>query len=107
MKKVFTSILILTNLISFGQNYAVDELWKLYNSRDLKSVIEKVKPLLENEPNNLDFNSILGRSFTDLGNYKEAIPYLDFTVKNDKNNSWQKSMGARISRNLLLYDAKV
>jgi len=91
MKQIFTSILILTSLISFGQNSTIDDLWKLYNSHDYKSVIEKAKPLLENEPNNLDLNSILGRTYTDLENYKEAIPCLDFTVKNDKNNSWQKA----------------
>lgn len=91
MKKYFTLILILSSLISVGQNPTIEDLWKLYNSHDFKSVLEKAKPLIENEPNNLDLNSILGRMYTDLGNYKDAIPYLDFTVKNDKNNSWQKA----------------
>jgi len=91
MKKIFTSILILSSLISFGQNSVIDDLWKLYSSHDYESVLEKAKPLLENEPNNLDLNSILGRTYADQRNYKYAIPYLDFTVKNDKSNSWQKA----------------
>jgi len=91
MRKFFTLILILSSLVSFGQNPTINDLWKLYNSRDFKSVIEKAKPLLENDSTNIDLNSILGRTYTDLGNYKAAIPYLCFTVKNDINNSWQKA----------------
>lgn len=74
-----------------GQNFAIEDLWKLYNSRDFKSVIEKAKPLLNKEANSLDLNLILGRTYTDMGDYKDAVPYLDFTVKNDKYNSWRKA----------------
>ncbi|MCP4551026.1 MAG: hypothetical protein GY834_03055 [Bacteroidetes bacterium] len=91
MKKFFTSILILTSLISFGQNTAIDYLWKLYNLHDLQSVIDRAKPLLENEPNNIDLNLIIGRSYTDLGDFKNALTYLEFAVTNDNNNSWRKA----------------
>jgi len=91
MKKIITSILTLASLISFGQTSAIADLWKLYNARDLKSVIEKAKPMLENEPTNLDLNLMLGRSFADKTDYQAAVPFLDFTVKNDKNNSWLKA----------------
>ncbi len=91
MRKIFTSIFILSSLISFGQNSAIDDLWKLYNSQDLKSVIEQAKPLLENDPNNIDLNLIIGRSYTDQTDYKNAISYLESTVKNDNNNSWRKA----------------
>ncbi|CAM3910122.1 Tetratricopeptide repeat protein [Flavobacterium branchiophilum] len=91
MSKIFTSIFILSSLISFGQNSAIDDLWKLYNSQDLKSVIEQAKPLLENDPNNIDLNLLMGRSYTDQTDYKNAIPYLESTVKNDNNNSWCKA----------------
>jgi len=91
MRKIFTSILILSSLISFGQNSAIDDLWKLYNSHDFKSVIETAKPLLDNEPNNIDLNLIIGRTFTDQAKYKDAITYLEFTLKNDNYNSWRKA----------------
>ena len=91
MRKIFTSIFILTSLISFGQNAEIDNLWKLYNSQDLKSVIEKAKPLLENDPNNIDLNLIMGRSYTDHADFKNALPYLELTVKNDNNNTWHKA----------------
>jgi len=61
MKKFFTLIFILLSLISFGQNSAIEDLWKLYNSKDLKSTIEKAKPLLENEPYNIDLNLLVIR----------------------------------------------
>jgi tetratricopeptide (TPR) repeat protein len=91
MRKIFISILILSSFISFGQNSAIDHLWKLYNSKNLKAVAEKAKPLLENEPNNIDLNLIIGRTYTDQADFKNALPYLEFTVKNDNNNSWRKA----------------
>ncbi|MEL7589281.1 MAG: tetratricopeptide repeat protein [Prolixibacteraceae bacterium] len=95
MKKVFTSILILTSLISLGQNPPIDYLWKLYNSQDLKSVIEKAKPLLENDPNNIDLNLMIGRSFTDRADFKNAIPYLELAARTDSSNSWRKAWALR------------
>lgn len=91
MKRFFTAILVLTSLISFGQNPVTDDLWKLYNARDFKSVMDKAKPLIENDPNNTDLNLIVGRTCTDLADFAKALPYLEFTVNNDKDNSWKKA----------------
>lgn len=91
MKKNLTLFFILIALITSGQNAEIDDLWKLYNSQNLKSVIEKAKPLLENDLNNIDLNLLLGRSYTDQKDFKRAIPYLESTVKNDKINSWRKA----------------
>lgn len=91
MRKLFTTIFILSSLISFGQSSAVVDLWKLYNLQDFKSVIEKAKPLLENDPNNVDLNLIIGRSYADDSDFKNAIPYLESTIKADNENSWRKA----------------
>lgn len=91
MKKFLTLVLILLSLFSFGQNSSIEDLWKLYNLQDLTSVIEQAKPLLENDPNNTDLNLLVGRSYTDQVDYKNAIPYLESTIQNDKNNSWRKA----------------
>lgn len=91
MRKLFTSILLLTSLISFGQNPAMDDLVKLYKSQDFQSVIEKAKPILEKDPNSIDLNLIMGRSLTDLGEFKNALTYLQFVATNDKDNSWRKA----------------
>ncbi len=91
MKNFFTLLIVLTSLVSFAQNTAIDDLWKLYNAQDFKSVLEKAKPLLENEPNNPDMNLMMGRSYADLGDFKSAIPFLDLVVKNGSDRSWQKA----------------
>jgi len=91
MKLIFTSILILTSLITFGQNSQIDDLWKLYNSGDFKTVINKAKTLLDNEPYNIDLNLMIGRSYADLGDFKSALTYLESTAKKDNNNSWRKA----------------
>lgn len=91
MRNLLMLIFILTSLISVGQNATIEDLYKLYNSRDFKSAIDKTKPLLENDPNNIDLNLIMGRSYSDLADFKNAIPYLDLTVKNDKENTWRKA----------------
>jgi tetratricopeptide (TPR) repeat protein len=91
MRKIFTLILILISQISSGQNSEIADLWKLYTSQDYKLAIEKAKPLIEENPNNVDLNLLMGRSFTELSDFKKAIPYLDLVVKNDIYNSWQKA----------------
>ena len=82
MRKILTSILILTGLISSAQSSKINDLWKLYNSGNFKSVIEKAKPLLNNDPGNIDLNLMTGRSYTELSDFENAVPYLESTVKN-------------------------
>ncbi|GAF06007.1 tetratricopeptide repeat protein [Saccharicrinis fermentans] len=91
MKQIFTSFLILISIIAFGQNSQVDNLWKLYNSQKYKSAIEKAKIFLENEPNNIDLNLIIGRSYADIGEFKNALTFLETVVTKDENNSWRKA----------------
>ena len=91
MRKFFTLFLVLAGLVALGQNSTIDDLWKLYNSQDLESVIKISGPLYDKDPNNLDLNLIIGRTYADQKKYKDAISYLEFTVKNDNENSWKKA----------------
>jgi tetratricopeptide (TPR) repeat protein len=91
MRFFFTSVFILTSIISLGQNTTIDDLSKLYNSKDFKSVIEKTKPFIEQDPGNIDLNLLMGRSLTDLADFKNALPYLESVVKMDNANSWRKA----------------
>jgi len=91
MRQFFISVLILTSLITFGQNSQIDDLWKLYNSHEYKTAIDKAKTLLEKEKNNVDLNLIIGRSYTDLGEFRDAIAFLESVVSNDNNNTWRKA----------------
>lgn len=91
MKKIITSIFVLMSLSTFGQNLILEELWKLYQSQDYDKVIERAKPLLETDSLKVELNLLLGRTYADKGNFKIAIPYLDYTVNNETQNSWRKA----------------
>lgn len=91
MRMIITSIFLLANLITFGQNPVLEDLWKLYQSQDYEKVIKETKPHLDTDSLKLDINLLLGRTYADKGDFKSAIPHLDYTVNNDKNNSWRKA----------------
>lgn len=91
MRLIITIIFILTSLITFGQNKQVEELGKIYMSGDFDKTILKANEFLKNDPNNIDYKLLLGRALADKGDFNSAIPYLDYTVNNDPNNSWRKA----------------
>lgn len=91
MKPFFAILFIIFHFSALCQQPTVEDLWKLYNSGEFKTVISKAKPLLESEPANADLNLMLGRAHTDLGNYSTAIPYLEFTANHEPDNSWKKA----------------
>jgi tetratricopeptide (TPR) repeat protein len=91
MRLIITAIIILTSLIAFGQDKQVEELGKIYMSGDFDKTIIKANEFLKSDPNNIDYKLLLGRALADKGDFNSAIPYLDFTVKNDQNNSWRKA----------------
>ncbi len=90
MKKILTTIFVLTSFISFGQDTITANLWKSYTEQKFNYVIENATPLLQKDPGNIDLNLMLGRSYSDIGNFKKAIPYLEETVKKDTANTWCK-----------------
>ena len=89
MKRSLLLVLCLVSLSLKGQ--ILDELWKKYNLGDLEYVLEKGLPLIKAHPNNLDLNLLIGRSFADNNQFKEAIPYLDFVNQNDVNQTWRQA----------------
>lgn len=91
MKKVIISVFLLASLNSFAQNSTISELWKYYLANDYNQVIEKANRLLDTEPNKIELNLVLGRSYTNKGEFKKAIPFLIYTINKDTTNSWQKA----------------
>lgn len=91
MKTIFVSFILSLGLISYGQNTNLEELWNLYMAGEYDLAIEKATPLYEKNPNDVDLNLILGRSYTDIEAYQTAIPFLSFVVNNDSQNSWRKA----------------
>lgn len=77
-------------LFSFGQTAKVNELADLIKSRKFEQAINKTLEYLNEEPQNIDYKLILGEAYTDTFEYQKAIPYLEFTIENDKENSWRK-----------------
>lgn len=73
LELVLTSIFILTSLISFGQDSITSNLWKSYMEQKFNYVIENATPLLQKDPGNIDLNLMLGRSYSDIGNFKKGL----------------------------------
>ena len=71
---------IIFSTTAYGQNY--DELWQLYSDGNYEEVVKLSKPELNNNPDDPDLNSLIGRSLTELQSYFEAIPYLQKVVSN-------------------------
>ncbi len=91
MKTKLTFLFIIICFVVNGQSPQLQELGKLYMSGKYDQVITEANELLKSDPENTDYKVILGRALTDIGNYTEAIPHLQFAVDND--NSWRKAWG--------------
>lgn len=91
MKKIISSFLILISLITYGQSTQVEELAQIFISGDYDKTIIKANEFLENDTNNIDYKLLLGRALTDKGEFKKAVPHLEYTVNNDKENTWRKA----------------
>lgn len=91
MKKIISSIFVLISFLTYGQNIQVEELGQIFMSGDYEKTIIKANDFLKNDSNNIDYKLLLGRALTDKGEFKEAIHHLEFTVNNDKENSWRKA----------------
>src|SRR5680860_521718 len=90
MNKIIAISLLIISFSSFGQRPESIELSKLYEARKLDEVIQKATAYLKEEPAYITFHLLLGRAYTDMGEYEKAIPHLAFTVENDSLNSWKK-----------------
>jgi tetratricopeptide (TPR) repeat protein len=91
MQKTLTLLLLLVGFNSYCQQQQTEELWKLYIAGRYDEVIEKTLPLLDTASSTVDLHLILGRSYTEKGDYKNAISYLEYAEKNDKQNSYRKA----------------
>ena len=68
-------------LFSFGQTAKVKELADLYKSDKFEQTINKALEYLKEEPQNIDYQLILGESYANNSEFAKA---------NDKENSWRK-----------------
>jgi tetratricopeptide (TPR) repeat protein len=89
MKKLILPFALLFVLQANSQS--LDDLWKKYSSKDYAFVLNHISELEKKEPNNIDLQLLLGRTYTDAGMPDKAIPYLLFVSKSDQNKSWRKA----------------
>ena len=92
MKLNTTIYYLLLILISVNaQSQTTEEIWKLYSSKDLTNTIKSGQQVLQNDPNNPQVNSAIGRALVDLKKHKEAIPYLIKGTIENNNPAWSKA----------------
>ncbi len=90
INRIFTIFFLILSQFSFGQTLKAKELADLYNSRNIEQAISKSEEYLQDEPQNLDYLIVLGMAYAENCEYEKAIPNLEYTVENDKENSWRK-----------------
>ena len=87
-------MLICLLLVSYNlQSQTVEELWKIYNQGHYAEVLEKAAPLLKQKPDDIDLRLLLGRTYTEVARYRDAIPHLEFVDQNDAQKTWRKAWG--------------
>lgn len=102
-KGLFASVLIficillgLTSKAYAIANKDINELDKMFSNRQYTESIGKGTEFLKNEPDDVYLNMIVGRSIFNLAylnsqDYKNALPYLEKAIQNDKQNTWMKA----------------
>jgi len=66
--------------LSFTLTAQVKDLGKLFAKGKYEKIIEKGIVLLENDTDNPEINSLIGRAYVALGKYEKAIPFLQMGV---------------------------
>ncbi|WP_346856722.1 tetratricopeptide repeat protein [uncultured Draconibacterium sp.] len=93
MKAKFTFVCFIICFIVNAQSLQEQELNNLYSSKKTDQLIDKAIEYLKSDPDNLNYNVILGRTLTEIGNYNEALPYLQFAVDNGDSSGKELGLG--------------
>lgn len=91
MKPKLVVLLLVVSIFAKAQSSKMEELGKLYMSGNYEQTIERATEYLSTDKDNIDYKLLLGRALTDYGEFKEAIPHLEYTAQNDPHNSWRKA----------------
>lgn len=92
MKRNTSITLLLLFLISINlEAQTLDDITKLYASKDYSNVIELGQKILQNDSENPQLNMIVGRAFADRNKHKEAIPYLMKGTLVNNNPAWVRA----------------
>lgn len=64
------------------------DLWELYTSKNYNEAINGAVSKLKNSPYDAELHLIIGRSYTELLKFDQALPYLKASAANNNKNSW-------------------
>lgn len=86
MKHYLTTLFILVTISLNAQS--IEKLSQSFNNRDYKQVVDSGKQSLNTDPDNPRLNSLVGRSLTKMGQFNNAIPYLEKGIIENDNPLW-------------------
>lgn len=88
---LLTASILLLSLMSNSQNPDLQKLWKKQQKGKYEQVIKESKILLKNDPENIEYNHILGRAYFGKGDIDNAILYLKKSTVTDDPKSYTKA----------------
>ena len=91
MKNLFFYILFFSTTIVYAQDTLTKHLWEYFRHKEFDKVILQTESLLKGDSLNIDFNLLVGCSYTHIGDIKKSINYLEIVKNNSPEKSWQKS----------------
>ncbi|MCB2195648.1 MAG: tetratricopeptide repeat protein [Bacteroidetes bacterium] len=92
MKHVLlTSIVYLLVLSSNAQDPKLQKLWEKQQKGKYEQVIKESNILLQNDPENIEYNHLLGRAYFGKGDMDNAIVYLEKSTITDDPKSYTKA----------------
>ena len=77
-------------IILFCQSYvlagALQDFWSNYYNEEYEKAFDSALLLLEEEPDNPEYNLLMGRTLTDSFRFEKALPYLEKANNHSKDN---------------------
>jgi len=89
MRLNITILLLLTSSFCFGQD--LNKIQSLYQKGNNEEVVIEGREILNEHPENLTVNHLMGRALTDLKKFEDAIIYLEKVIYNKTSPNWMLS----------------
>ncbi len=91
MKTVFTFLLLISCLVACHQKPSLVDIEKLFESFKYDEVIDKAQKLMDIDSLKTEMKLFIGKSYTEKGEYNNALPYLEYAKENDSEKPWIKA----------------
>jgi tetratricopeptide (TPR) repeat protein len=90
-KTLLITLTLFLNLNVDAQSPELNSLSKHFNKRNYNAVIEKGIIYLKEKPDDLEINSLVGRSLQLSGKFQESLVYLNKAIQTDNPKSYSKA----------------